>query len=534
MKTLLSLFFIVIIFETWILLNKDTFFSRDANTPPENSLHKSAFLDVIDSSGIDARSYSTGAAWFDYDNDGNLDLLITGRQTRLYRNAGGGAFLEVTHSVGISSRAAMSGVWGDYDNDGCGDLFIAGHGSKKTDRLYHNACNGTFTDVTKVAGIKEEFFTGYGAAWGDYDNDGYLDLYIANYGKPISNTEFLSEPNILYHNNRNGTFTETTVKAGVSGATQCGIISPWEIHNKVIGGPYKESYQPVWFDYNNDGLIDLFIATDSAVSPLYKNNGNGTFTEVTEEAGLCKLGTGMGVTVGDFDNDEDLDIYVTNTGANYLWQNNADGTFSEQAAEKNVADHLSIGWGTSFFDYDNDGDLDLYVVNGTVRATITGNEDLGKVRVDKLYENNGGVFTEVSREEGIVGDDAKEGGAFGDYNNDGFTDIFVVSSIRFPESRDRFYQNRGNENNWLKIILKGTKSNRDSIGARIRLTASGKTQIREVVSGSSFISQNSLWQTFGLGKAKIIDDIEIRWPSGIEKTFNNIKANRKLVITEGN
>ena len=495
-----------------------------------------AFIDVLDESGIKREKGLRGASWADYDNDGYLDLLLGGNTAKLYRNNGNGTFKDVTKKTGISSGPTIMGVLGDYDNDGCPDLYLTAYGPL-TDRLYHNNCNGTFTDITQKAGIKKESYNGFGAAWADYDNDGYLDLYVANYGTHLfSETKYISEPNILYHNNRNGTFTDVIQKSGVSGVNECELVSNYIPRNATIIGPHKESFQPIWFDYNNDGKIDLFIATDRGVSPLYKNNGNGTFSETTSKAGLCRLGTGMGVTVGDYNDDGSLDIYVTNFGANYLWRNNGNGTFSELAAETQMADPLSISWGAGFFDYDNDSNLDLYVVNGAVPYVDGKNEgEFGKIKLDKLYRNQGdGTFLDVAEQEGINGDYSKGAAAFGDYNNDGFTDMIITTNyLTENNSQVKLYKNQGNKNHWLTIQLVGTKSNRDSVGARIRLTASGKTQIREVISGSSFISQNSLWQTFGLGKSKVVDKIEIRWPSGIKQVVRNIKTNQKVVITEG-
>ena len=497
----------------------------------KKTLIKPAFVDALDSSGIKRESHASGAAWADYDNDGYLDLLIAGNKTRLYRNKGDGTFMDTAEKAGILSEPTMSGVFGDYDNDGCKDVYFVGHGPRQ-DRLFHSNCKGGFIDVTHTSGIKNELYIGHGMAWADYDADGYLDFYVANYGVNPSKKEHLSQPNILYHNNRDGTFSDATEEASVSGATLCGIESPFIRLNKVIGGPYKQSYQPVWFDYNSDGYIDLFIATDAGVSPLYKNNGDGTFTEVTKAAGLCRLGTGMGAAVGDYDNNGHLDLYVTNIGSNYFWRNNGDDTFSEIASDTGTADHTSIGWGTDFFDYDNDGHLDLYVVNGTALGEED-DPDVGKIREDKLYKNNGdGAFMEVGLKEGIVGDYAKEGAAFGDYNNDGFIDSYVVSSNLFYTSNDRLYQNQPNGNHWLTLQLKGTKSNRDAIGARITVKAGGKKQMREVNAGSSFISQNSLWQTFGLGEAKIIDAIEIRWPSGIKQVLRNRRTDQKIIVSE--
>lgn len=505
--------------------------------PPNNS---PSFVNVIKNSGLDLGANTRGASWADYDKDGHLDLLTLGGRNHLYRNMGG-AFREVTEEAGLPISAKVNaGVFGDFDNDGCPDLYLAaGYGSQKRDYLFHNNCDGTFTNATVSAGLPKENFFGEGAAWADYDNDGYLDIYVANYGtwerKP-EKEEYFSEPNFLYRNNGDGTFTDVTKKAGVTGVTNCTQQQRTIFGKKVIGLPFKESYQPIWFDYNNDGNIDLFIATDAGVSPLYKSNGDGTFREVTKEAGLCRRGTGMGVTVGDYDNDGYFDLYVTNIGANFLWRNNGNGTFSEIAAELEVADPLSIGWGTAFLDYDNDGYLDLYITNGMANHPFIGNvpvEDVGKIKLDRLFGNNGdGTFTEVTEAEGIYGNIAKEASAVADFNNDGFVDIYVGGSSRTSEAPERLYQNKTNGNNWITIQLKGTKSNRDAIGAKITVTVGKKSQIRQVTAGSSYLAQNSLWQTFGLGRVKKVDKIEIIWPGGKKQVVNEVTVNHKLVITE--
>ncbi len=498
-------------------------------------LHKKMFSNEIKKSGIIAGPYQgraltnhSGIAWGDYDGDGHLDVLVSRGVVTLYKNNGDGTFTDVTEKAGLKDIIGTGAFFGDYDNDGCPDIYFSG-----SNRLVHNNCNGTFTDVTQKAGIKSSN-SGRGASWVDYDGDGFLDLYVTNYGSSEVTADkyiYFSEPNVLYHNNHDGTFTDVTKKAGVEGVNNCNMDGPEKGHIDSRNGPYKESFQPVWFDYNNDGWPDLFIATDAGISPLYKNNGDGTFTNVTKEAGLCRLGSGMGVTVGDYNNDGNMDIYVTNILANYLWQNQGNGTFREVAAEAKVSDFDSLGWGTSFLDYDNDGNLDLYVVNGIAKDATYKTYEGGKI--DRLYKNNGkGSFLEVAGMEGILGNYNKEPVAIADYNEDGFLDIFVVSG-RYEENHHySLYTNQGNSNSWLTIKLIGTKSNRDAIGARIILKANGKTQTREIINGSSFLSQNSPWQTFGLGKSKKIDSIEVRWPSGKKQVLENINVKQTLTITE--
>ncbi|HEV8601075.1 MAG TPA: FG-GAP-like repeat-containing protein, partial [Patescibacteria group bacterium] len=494
---------------------------------------KPSFANVIDKSGIAKSTSSLGAAWTDYDNDGNLDLLMMGTDQKLFHGNGDGTFTEVPRGSGLDNgERSYSGAFADYDNDGCKDLYISTAGGPdggRADELFKGNCKGTFTNVTAAARIKDTL-RGRGVAWGDYDKDGFLDLYVANHGLEQNET-YLYEPNILYHNNKDGTFTNVTDKAGALGGAECPRADQINPRLKRIGGPYKQSFQPIWFDYNNDGWPDLFVTTDSGYSPLYKNNGDGTFTDMTKQAGMCISGTGMGVSAGDYNNDGWLDLYVTNTGLNFFWKNNGDGTFSQISQKNGTADDTALGWGTVFLDYNNDGWLDLYVVNGKVEGGFPGG--IGFVRLDKLYRNDGkGQFKEVAEDEGIYGNDAKEAAALADYNQDGFVDLFVVGSYLEDKAEHRLYKNRANKNNWLTIQLIGTKSNRDAIGTRINLTAGNLTQMREVVAGSSYISQESLWPTFGLGVSSSTQKIEIRWPSGIIQTLTDVKVNQKLTVTE--
>jgi len=497
---------------------------------------KPTFTNVVASSGVTNEIHSTGAAWADYDNDSDLDLFVGGRNVKLYQN-NKGKFTDVTKQAGLDSPhgTTFAGVFGDYDNDGCLDLFLSNEPARggNLSTLYHSNCNGTFTDVTQASKIIDTYH-GRGAAWADYDNDGFLDLYVVNQGEYKGPRDYRFEPNILFHNNRDGTFADVTEKSGADGfiGKQCPNINI-NYTIKVTGKGVKASLQPIWFDYNLDGKIDLFVATDSGISPLYRNNGDGTFTNVTFEAGMCKLGTGMGVTAGDYDNDQDLDIYITNVGVNYLWSNNGDGTFTEKSEPSRSLDPASLGWGAAFIDYDNDGLLDIYVVNGRVQPGTNDSPDVGNVRIDKLYRNLGnGVFSDVATAEGIIGDDPKEGAAIGDYDNNGFEDIFVVSGYSEITALERLYKNKKNSNHWLTIKLVGTKSNKDAVGALVTLKAGPLTQIRQIISGSSYLSQNSLWPTFGLGTNSMIDEVKIKWPSGTEQTLKNIKADQKITITE--
>ena len=502
-----------------------------------------AFINVAEESGLSGVR-GMGAAWGDYNSDGYLDLL-TG--TGLYRNTGRGTFVRV--DAGKLMQAP--GVFGDYNNDGCPDVYIVrsgGAGSLKDkgapDVLYRNNCDGTFSDATEESQMMD-LYHGESAAWADYDNDGYLDLYVANRGILLSNyfddslddpsASYKSEPNILYHNNKDGTFTNVTKEAGVEGILDC------EAYNSDRNGlkrKLKFAFQAIWFDYNNDGLVDLFVVSDTFTSPLYKNNGDGTFTQVTDRSGLCahQRGSNMGVAVGDYDKDGFLDMYVTNAAHNFFWHNNGDGTFSDIADRVGV-DELGYGWGTEALDYDNDGDLDIIVVNGNNRlrakyyhvAGLKGND------LDELFENAGdGTFRPVGAEQGLEGNEVAYAVAVGDYNNDGFPDVFIpINGERHSSAPSKLYRNRPNGNNWITVQLIGVKSNRDSYGARVKVQTGDIIQMEELKSGTSYLSQSSPWLTFGLGSFEVIETIEIRWPSGITKKLHNVKTNQKIVVTEG-
>ncbi|MEX2028516.1 MAG: CRTAC1 family protein [Candidatus Curtissbacteria bacterium] len=499
-----------------------------------NTQDKTIFLNTIEESGIIAAprngtaitNYS-GISWSDYDSDDKIDVLISRGTTALYKNNGNGTFTDVTKASGLENSFSTSGVFGDYDNDGCPDLFLS-----RPNKLFRNNCGGIFADVTARTGIKD-FESARGASWADYDGDGLLDLYVASHGLSEIGDKYLyfSEPNALYRNNGNGTFTNITQRAGVSGAADCGIEGLVERgHIETVGGPYKESFQPIWLDYNSDGKIDLFISTDAGISPLYKNNGGGIFVDVTKEAGLCRHGSGMGAAAADYDNNGHVDIYVTNIGYNYLWHNNGDGTFTEMAGDTKVADIASLGWGTGFFDYNNDGLLDLYVTNG-IAQDVTGKVFDG-VKLDRLYKNiGGGQFLEISQKSGIGGNYNKEPSAFADFDNNGFPDIFVLSGRYEKNHIYSLYKNQGNTNNWLKVKLVGTKSNRDAIGARIKVETGTGTQLREITSGTSFLSQDSLWQTFGLGTSTAAN-VEVMWPSGQKQSIGIVNANQTITIKE--
>lgn len=498
------------------------------------------FTDIIKKSGVTTTPSYGGVSWTDYDNDGYQDLLIKGVSGFiLYHNNHDNTFTETTKEAGLPKRGhAIGAVFGDYDNDGCPDLYIINGFSESggfPDSLYHNDCKGTFTDVTNKSGINA-YHHARGIAWGDYDNDGYLDIYVSTFGvlKFIKTetswtlTGWDFEPNVLYHNNGNGTFTDVTKKAKVGGLAKC-IKSDMPAQYTTL----KDNWQPVWLDYNNDGLQDIYVSHETTINTLYKNNGDGTFTDATEKAGLCTSHSTHGVAVGDYDNNGYLDIYAAGSRRSLLWKNNGNGTFTESALVTGTASIGFLAWDPSFFDYDNDGYLDLYSINGSTGHASFKNDYPNKL--DALFKNDGhGKFVDVAKESGLYGNDAKTFGAFADFNNDGFTDGFIFSDVdkNRPLGNNRLYKNIPNGNHWLTIKLTGTKSNKSGIGAMLTVETKNGKQIRQVIAGDSLIGQNSLWPTFGLGGNTSVDTLSIHWPSGTNQTLNNVKANQILSITE--
>lgn len=490
------------------------------------------YRDMYDASGLSRVLHPGGIAVADFNGDGHEDILIAGVSgVRLYRNDGKARFTDVTRASGISGSWSPSGVFGDFDNDGCQDLYLTG-----SDVLYKNNCDGTFTDVTSDAGIWQHKSVASGAAsatWGDYDNDGKLDLYVTNHGifdyVDLGHATYTYDRNILYHNNGDGVFTDVTAQAGVSGVADCGVKPKTSSEIDIVNGVLKRSFQPVWFDFNNDGYSDLFVSTDEGFSPLYRNNKDGTFTEVTKRAGLCEIHSNMGIAVGDYNNDGNLDLYVTNGEPNNLWRNNGDGTFSDTVESTGLADVGLNGWGAAYLDYDNDGLQDVYVANGVkVEDGISSG-----LTPDKLYRNIGnGAYTDVAESVGVIGDDSKEKVALGDFDSNGFIDALVVTSTSASTDKSRLYMNRGNKNHWLTIRLIGTTSNRDGVGSVITVISNGMRQSRIVTAGESFQSQHSLWQSFGLGTSAEADTIEIRWPGNTVQTLKGVAANQRLTVVQ--
>ena len=500
----------------------------------------------------------TGAAFFDYDNDGYLDIYFVNSAALpgvtydvkptnvLYRNNGDGTFVDVSLIAGVGDTGYGAGCCvGDYDNDGYSDLYVTNFGANV---LYHNNGDGTFVDVTDGAGIGGGDKWSAGCAFLDYDNDGGLDLYVANYaffdfavekqrqyfvkGFPVyaapENFDGLSDT--LYRNNGDGTFADVSLIAGIAGKPARGL--------GVVCG-----------DYDNDGDVDIFVSNDADVNCLYRNDGvrkpekDVTFTPVAALAGvgLSEDGVaenGMGTDLGDYDNDGLLDIVVTNFQGQTcsIYHNEGFGLFLEVSFPSGVGEKTfnDLSWGTAFFDCDNDGYQDLFIANGHVHDNIERFDDVGTfAQQNRLLKNNGdGTFADVSQTSGpgLQIKQVSRGTAFGDYDNDGDIDILVVNSNQPPSLLENV---GGNQNNWLMFRTIGTSCNRDGIGARMAVTSGQLRQIREVKSGSSYLSQNDLRLHFGLGTAAQADVVEIRWPNGRVETFKDVKANQVLVVKEG-
>ena len=529
--------------------------------------HDIQFVDVTAEAGIRFRhvngakgdyhlpeTIGSGGAFFDYDIDGDLDLYLvnsgdlTGTASEgtytsiLYRNNGDGTFTDVTDTAGVgnSGNYGMGAACGDYDNDGDPDLYVTNFGANV---FYRNNGDGTFTDVTESAGVGDALW-GTSATFFDYDRDSYLDLYVANYVRYSLDVtyrpcgvhgirthchpkNFDGAPDRLYRNNGDGTFTDATQAAGFGG----------------IGGPHSgKGLGVVAADFNNDGEPDVYVANDDTPNFLFYNNGDGTFTETGLLAG-CAFSfdgvaqAGMGVDAGDFDGDGNLDIFVTNLSheTNALYRNNGDGTFSDIVYEANLGkeSYLFVGFGTRFFDYDNDGYSDIFIANGHIIEAIAQVTDvLTYAQRNQLFHNNGDdTFTEVSFESGpyFRREGVSRGAIFGDYDNDGDTDIVVTQS---NQQAELLRNERGNRQNWVRIKLVGTASNRDGIGARVTVTIDNESQMQEARTGLSYLSSNDPRVLFGLGDRTRIDRLEIRWPSGIVQVLESLEVNREIVVVE--
>jgi hypothetical protein len=537
-----------------------------------------------------------GISAVDYDSDGFYGLFIPdGVESKLFRNRGDGSFEDVTARVGLAGLDGVSvAIFADYDNDGFKDVFISR--TFRPNQLFHNDGHGVFRDVTARSGIGADCCTTV-ASWADYDNDGLLDLYVGRYLEPrlsIPTTFYArnGEPNQLYHNNGDGTFTNVTDTAQVGDTGLC------------LG--------TVFGDYDDDGFPDLYVVNDFGRKTLYHNNRNGTFSDVTVKSGTLAYGAGMSASIADYDNDGRLDLYCTNIRSEHAWyagpptvarymlnswsqgvwradmplywqifrqsgmhfvevfqqmasgntllHNRGDGTF-EDVTVKTGANPVGWFWGASFADFDNDGWQDIYAADGWVKNdpdteleleflnNVVTHQDVYKTgryfdpaffgrnswhgweRNRHLRGNGDGTFAEIGRAAGTDLLTNSRGVAVADFWNRGVMDIAVSAST---EKHALLRNETPDRRNWLQVELVGVQSNRDAVGARITVVVRGKRQTREVVLGDGYASQNSLRQHFGLGDAAVVDELTVRWPrSGAVQTFRQVAANRIIEITEG-
>lgn len=508
-----------------------------------------------------------GVALFDYDNDGWLDIFLVNGSTYgaggkptsyLFRNNRNGTFTDVTAKAGLTQTGwGQACCVGDFDNDGFDDLFVTYWGRNV---LYRNNGNGTFSDVSVKAGV-----AGTPGRWGagccflDYDRDGHIDLFVANYVRfdparapkpgqsalcrfneipvPCGPQGFMGGTNVLYRNRGDGTFEDVSAKAGVEiprgGTTPVFVPQNW----RPVG---SYGMGVVAADFDNDGWPDIYVACDTAPSLLYHNNRDGTFSETAAPAGCAfdengAAMSGMGVAAADYDGDGWLDLVRTNFSdqVTTLYRNNGDGTFLDASLGAGMGvNRIYLGFGVGFVDIDNDGWKDIFIANGHVYSQIAARNLHITYRQRRiLYRNlRNGKFEDVSAKSGAVMAEAVgRGCAFGDLDNDGDIDIVVNNLDAAPTV---LRNDGGNRNNWLMVKCIGTKSNRSAIGARVRVTAAGRTQVDEVQSGSGYYSHNDFRLHFGLGQAEA-SRLEIDWPSGAKESFDGAPVNHLLVIQEG-
>ena len=490
-----------------------------------------------------------GAAFIDYDNDGYPDILLVNGEDwpghakapstlKLYHNNHDGSFTDVTRKAGLAiSMFGMGVAIGDYDNDGHDDLFITALGQS---HLFHNNGNGTFTDVTRAAGMWGPNELSTSAAWVDYDRDGKLDLVVANYVQWSQQTDiyctldgahksyctpesYKGVSARVWHNLGNGKFEDATQKSGLS-------------------DPTSKSLGVAILDYNGDGWPDIMLANDTQPNKLYLNKQNGTFEEKAVAAGIAfsedgVARAGMGVDTGDYDRSGRPSLMITNFANQMisLYHNEGNGLFVDEAPRSEVGRNtlVTLGFGCFFFDYDNDGWPDIFVSDGHIENEIERvQKRVSYAEPPHLFRNlGGGKFQEVTAQMGTAFASPKvgRGAAYADIDNDGALDVLVTTN----GGRPWLFHNEGQTNHSLRVKLDGTKSNRDGIGAVVRVTSSGAKQWQMLRSGSSYLSQSELVLTFGLGSAAKADAVEIQWPSGQVDKLSGVAADQTVTVQEG-
>jgi enediyne biosynthesis protein E4 len=501
-------------------------------------------------------SMSGGVAVFDFDNDGLLDVYfvnsltvatagdVRSARSELWRNQGDGTFVDVTDKAGVGYPGwGMGAVAADVDNDGWDDLYVTCYGPN---RLYHNSHDGTFSDITEKAGVGDPRWS-TGAAFADYDGDGWLDLFVANYvdirmdalpefgkgkfcefhGIPVQcgPRGLQGSGDSLYHNKGDGTFEDVSVKAGVADSDR------------------RFGMGAVWTDFNGDGKPDLYVANDAGPNYLYRNNGNGTFTDVALQAGTALSEDGkeqgsMGVAIGDYDHSGGWSIFVTNFSDEYnaLYRHDkafqfTDVSFASQTAKPSIP---LVGWGTHFLDYDNDGWLDLFVVNGHVYPQVERAGPATSYAQPKLLfrNNHNGTFADVTSTSGAALSvrTVSRGSAAVDFDNDGDLDVVINNLDGVPTM---LRNDGGNRQNFVVVDLEGSASNRNAVGAIVTVRAADLVQRAERRSGDSYLSHSDARLHFGLGTRTKVDSVEVRWPNGTVQRFAEIPANTFVKIVEG-
>ncbi len=512
------------------------------------------FTEIAPAAGINFTPYvmyefGGGAAFLDYDNDGNLDIYVTGgmRKDKLFRNNGDGTFSDVSFFAGVGNPnfdiITLGVIVGDYDNDGDTDIFVTTEKSFRNLLLRNNG-DGTFTDVTLATGLQHNLNSCYTASFGDYDKDGFLDIITSEYVDEagftfdsLSNVTGFAHKcyqNSFYRNNGNGTFTEMSQILGIID-TGCTLSITFT-------------------DFDRDGDMDILSGNDFGAwvvpNKLFRNNYPlNSFSDVSDTFGINNGIYSMGIAVGDYDQDMDLDYYITNIGRNSLFKNQGAAGFDDVADLAGVDDTynrnnvMTAGWGTGFLDIDNDSYLDLFVANGFMPAAAFIWND--SFNYDALYYNNGnGTFTDIADTLGVDKSQICHGFAYGDYDNDGDLDMIVVAMITdtsgsgwFPwqnGSRVFLYRNdTESPNHWLQVKLEGVQTNRDAYGCQIEIYLPSRSWVHEVSGGDSHLSHHSSIAHFGLGQDTIVDSLVIRWLNSPAETYYNIPANQRLYLIEG-
>ncbi len=495
----------------------------------------------------------TGVAWIDYDQDGLLDLYLVQSaatdiykpphplRSALYRNNGDGTFTDVTERAGVGTEGLYGqGVAvGDYDNDGYPDLYVTGYGRAI---LYHNNGDGTFTDVTEKAGVADKGGWSTSAGWFDYDKDGYLDLVVCNYiNWSPKNNVWCGEHRPGYRGYCNpNNYKGQRIKLYHN--NHDGTFT--DVSDKSgVGRPEAKGMGVVLADFNNDGWPDIAIANDTWPNFLFINNHDGTFRDVSFTSGVAasedgKYEAGMGIDAADVDGDGWMDIYVTHLDLelNRLYHNNHDETFDDVTFTSGIGNKAVLLSGVSmkFFDYDNDGWNDIFQLNGAMLDNIRLYQaDVTYAEAKLMFRNLGhGKFEKVSE---LLGPDfmrptVGRGSAVGDFDNDGDLDVAITNRGDYPQI---LRNDGGNANNWLEVRLIGTKSNRDGIGSVLKLVSEGVTQVEQAKGGMAYMSAHDPRIHFGLGKRKTIESLKISWPSGTVTTLANVPINQIIAIKEG-